>query len=221
MGGDATFGCALGVMLGTLLSGVVPALGEPVAGAPFARVWERMDGAVARGAVARTWVWGPEARTGAIVEPYRESPGGNRLVQYWDKGRMEVTTPDAEPGSEWYVTSGLLATELLTGRVQLGHDTFEQWEPAEVNVAGDADDPNGVTYATFATLRDLPAAADDEPVTKRVARDGAVRDEPELIRYGATAAWRIQVPGIDHQIASPFWEFMNASGPVVIDGEIA
>jgi hypothetical protein len=32
------------------------------------------------------------------------------------------------------------------------------------------------------------------------------------------AAQRVQVPGIDHQIAAPFWEFMNSSGEVYEDG---
>ena len=33
-----------------------------------------------------------------------------------------------------------------------------------------------------------------------------------------TAAHRVTVPGIDHQIASPFWEFMHSSGVVWEDG---
>ena len=91
----------------------------------FARTWARTDGPVIGGAVARTWVWGPEPRTGALTEPYRDAPGGTRLVQYFDKSRMELTNPHGNPADPFYVTNGLLATEMLTGNVQLGDTTFE------------------------------------------------------------------------------------------------
>jgi hypothetical protein len=71
-------------------------------------------------------------------------------VQYFDKARMEITHPDADPSSIWYVTNGLLVVELVTGRMQTGDARFVQREPAQVNVAGDPDDPHGVTYATIA-----------------------------------------------------------------------
>ena len=88
-----------------------------------------------------------------------ESPEACRTVQYYDKSRMEITDPEADPTSPWYVTNGLLVVELMTGQVQTGHNTFESHNPAQVNVAGDSDDPTGPTYATLAALRDLPAAA--------------------------------------------------------------
>ena len=34
------------------------------------------------------------------------------------------------------------------------------------------------------------------------------------------AAENVTVPGIDHTIAGPFWDFMNSSGPVWEDGQI-
>ena len=39
-------------------------------------------------------------------------------------------------------------------------------------------------------------------------------------QYNVTAANRVQVPGIDHQVASPFWDFMNATGLVIEDGQL-
>jgi hypothetical protein len=45
-----------------------------------------------------------------------------------------------------------------------------------------------------------------------------VSDDPALGAHGVTAAYRVTVPGIDHQVASPFWEFMRSSGPVWHDG---
>ena len=35
------------------------------------------------------------------------------------------------------------------------------------------------------------------------------------------AAHHVQVPGIDHQVASVFWEFLNSTGPVMLDAECA
>jgi hypothetical protein len=84
--------------------------------------------------------WGPlaTARDGQ-QEPYKEAPGGKRLVQYFDKARMEQSDPKAS------VTTGLLTVELKTGKVQLGDSTFEQRQPAAVNLAGDPG--GGPTYA--------------------------------------------------------------------------
>ncbi len=76
--------------------------------------------------------WGPlaNARDGQ-PEDYKEASGGKRTVQYFDKGRMELTTPGSP------VTSGLLVVELMTGRAQTGDAAFEQRTPAAVPVAGD------------------------------------------------------------------------------------
>ncbi|RIK37992.1 MAG: hypothetical protein DCC58_17235, partial [Chloroflexi bacterium] len=188
----------------------------PDAAAAFERVWQRTDAPVSGGATARTWVWGPEPFV-ERDEPYAESPGGLRRVRYYDKSRMEISQPDADSSSIWYVTNGLLVVEMVTGRVQLGDDVWEQRSPAQINVAGDPDDPAGPTYATFALLRDLPPVPDGSPLTQRVDRQGVVTDDPTLARFGAFAAQRVSVPGIDHQVASPFWEFMQSSGVVAVD----
>jgi DNA-binding beta-propeller fold protein YncE len=185
---------------------------------PFARTWERNDRAVTDTVAARTWLWGPAAFTSALYEPYAESAGGDRQVQYFDKSRMEITDPAGEQNSPWYVTNGLLVVELVTGRLQLGADTFEQHEPAEQNVAGDPDDTQGPTYRTFGELLNATPLADGAAITQRVDRDGNVSNDASLADYGATAAHRVTVPNIDHQVASPFWAFLNANGTVWEDG---
>ncbi|RIK40591.1 MAG: hypothetical protein DCC58_13660 [Chloroflexi bacterium] len=182
--------------------------------AAFQRTWERTDQPVLAGVVARTWMWGPEANTQPILEEYAESPNGLRTVQYFDKARMEITYPGGDQSSVWYVTNGLLVVELMTGRLQVGDNTFRQYAPALVNVAGDADDPNGPTYATMAALRTMPPYANGATITTRVDRNGNLTNDPALAAYGVTAAHRVTVPGIDHQVASPFWAFMNSSGTV-------
>ncbi len=87
--------------------------------------------------------WGPLAlaRDGQ-QEAYAEAPGGMRLVQYFDKGRME----QAADGT---VTSGLLAQELVQGRVQTGNGTFESRPAFEYSIVGDPR-TNGATYGDIA-----------------------------------------------------------------------
>ncbi|MGS7457611.1 hypothetical protein, partial [Mycobacterium tuberculosis] len=57
--------------------------------ASFERTWARLDKPVSDQNVDRTWLWGPEAFTGAITEDYADAPDGTRTVQYFDKTRME------------------------------------------------------------------------------------------------------------------------------------
>ncbi len=124
----------------------------------FQRSWARTDQPVSTGQISRTWMWGPDAFTDELQEPYSESPNGQRSVQYFDKARMEITQPTAsDPGSIWYVTNGLLVVELISGQMQVGDATFSPRTPANVNVGGDADDPTGPTYASFGSLLDNPA----------------------------------------------------------------
>ncbi len=94
--------------------------------------------------------WGPlDLATDGITESYVEGTAGPkcqaarpcpqylvqgmRLVQYFDKGRMELTTPSGP------VTSGLLAKEMISGRMQMGDTVFENRNPARISVAGDPD----------------------------------------------------------------------------------
>ncbi|RIK47332.1 MAG: hypothetical protein DCC58_00005, partial [Chloroflexi bacterium] len=182
------------------------------------RTWKRTDKPVAAGKITRTWMWGP-ALTGVVSEPAQDAPGGMRDVQYFDKSRMEVSSdPRANPGNIWFITNGLLAREMVTGRIQLGPDTFEARSPAGINIAGDPDDPNGATYASFAGHLADAAASDGATITRRISRDGKLSDDPALAAFGVTAAYRVQAPGLDHQVANVFWRFMTTAGLVYEDG---
>jgi hypothetical protein len=87
--------------------------------------------------------WGPLATaTGGQQEPYKEAAGGRRLVQYFDKGRMELTNGT--------ITNGLLATELVRGQVQTGDAAFQPQSPPAIPIVGDPDNA-GPTYAQLAT----------------------------------------------------------------------
>jgi hypothetical protein len=184
----------------------------PVRGNAQFWVWARTDMPVADFGVNRTWMWGPEAMTGMFVEPYVQAPGGDRIIQYFDKSRMEVTYPAGNPSDPWYVTNGLLAQELITGRMQLGDATFEQRSPANVNVAGDGNDPNGPTYQTFSSLLDHQPFPINSTIIQTVDRAGNVSSNSGLASHGVTAAHHVSAT--NHTVASVFWEFMNSRGTV-------
>jgi hypothetical protein len=207
------FTCAALVTTGVVLRERTPAA-RPVA---IQETWSRVDRPVATDQVARTWLWGPQDTSFQRTEQYAESPGGKRTVVYFDKSRMEITDPNADPGSSWFVANGLLVVELTSGRLQVGDSDFVQRTPAAINVAGDPDDPGGPTYATFGALTGAAPAAEGVTITERLARDGTLRDESQLASYGITAAHRVTVNGIDHTIAAPFWAFINSSGLVFED----
>jgi hypothetical protein len=190
----------------------------------FNRTWNRTDLPIAAGRVSRSWIWGDPQNGFRLytTEPYANSPGGVRNVRYFDKSRMEITCsvtecPDLDPDGPWYVTNGLLVMELITGRLQLGNDQFEQRLPAVVNVAGDSDDPTGPTYATFAGLLNAGPLGDGSVITQRVDRAGNVWTDDSLAVRGVTAA--TYVLETNHRVATPFWEFMNSSGLVYQDGQ--
>ncbi len=113
----------------------------------FTLQWERGEATVQN-------FWGPLPNaTGTLYEEYRQSaPTGQRVVQYFDKGRMEINTPGGP------VTNGLLTNELITGRVQVGDAQFVQREPARIPVAGDPENAFP-TYADLRFFQSTPAQA--------------------------------------------------------------
>ncbi len=133
------------------MSGLTQA--ESFANPAFQKVWGQTDQAVKQGQVSRTWIWGPDPGK-TLQEPYAEAPNGLRLVQYFDKSRMEITNPGGNQNSAYYVTNGLLARELVSGKLQTGDNRFEDRSPAQVPVGGDLDG-GGPTYATFNAIASL------------------------------------------------------------------
>ena len=98
----------------------------------FRRVWDRQDRAVAEQVSGRSWTWGPAPISDAVRETFVDGAEGRRVVQYFDKSRMEINDPTADPNSAWYVTNGLLPIELMTGRLQISYNQFEQRSPAKI-----------------------------------------------------------------------------------------
>jgi hypothetical protein len=190
------------------------------ADARFESRWAYMDKPVADFEIARTWIWGPSPYTPGRMELYLDSPGDERLVQYFDKSRMELNDPNLADGDIWVVTQGLLALDMMRGQVQVGDAAFANHSegPSTENVAGDPGPDNGPTYATMGTLIEADARAEGTIINERLALDGTTTVDTSLDAMGVTAAHRVTQDWVDHTIASVFWDFMN-SETLVWDGE--
>ncbi|MFN3336286.1 MAG: D-alanyl-D-alanine carboxypeptidase family protein [Thermomicrobium sp.] len=171
--------------------------------------WRRTDDPIAQNLAQRTWLWGPPL--GSVEwEPYVEAPGGRRLVQYFEKGRMELTYPDRPVDGRWRVTGGRLAWELMTGWQQVGDSTLRWRHPAQIAVAGDPG--NAFTYALLGSMMQAAAGRPGEVVTARLDADGNVWDEPELVRYAVR--YGEPFPETGHRVASVFAAWFEQRGPV-------
>jgi hypothetical protein len=188
----------------------------------FNNTWQRTDKPVSDGNVSRTWMWGPAPFTVPLLEPYAEAPGGEREVQYYDKSRMEITNPSGDPGSIWYVTNGLLVVEMTSGNMQVGNNEWESYSPADVNVAGDADDIWGPTYETIGWNIDEGYTYENgDLITAVIDVFGYDPDFSDamydaLAPYGITAAQ--YSPQTGKHTASVFWNFMTSSALVYQNG---
>lgn len=201
-------------LLAVALAATPAAAAQPIDNYAMAQVWARLDRPVAEGRVSRAWVWGPEPISPLLLEPYAGaragSAAGRRWVQYFDKGRLEVADgANGEPGP---VTSGRLAAELITGRIQLGASETQDVGPAEIPIVGDKADPGAPTYATFSPLLRYEPIPTGWTVIQVVDRAGRVTSDPALAEYGVTAA--VLVPETNHTVASVFWDYLHSSGPV-------
>ncbi|MEI6045834.1 MAG: PQQ-binding-like beta-propeller repeat protein [Chloroflexota bacterium] len=156
---------------------IIPLLATVASAAPtfpdanFQSVWSRPDKILTeRTGVGRGFVWGPESILNGN-ESYTEAPGGQRLVQYFDKARMEVNNPAGDRSDPNFVTSGLLVKELVLGRQQNGNDVnkFTQGNPSEVQIAGD---PNtggaNATAPTYRSFRNIATFNNDNPVNPKL-----------------------------------------------------
>lgn len=178
----------------------------------FAGVWQKADLPIQQGSANRSWLWGPGPfRT--TVERYEQSPGTERLVEYYDKSRMEMTQPGADRKQRWFVTNGLLVKELVSGKMQLGDAVFTDVAPAEIAVAGDPDNANPAPrYRSFGAVVSLNGDRRAEArvggnVTATIDQAGQVGDNAGLARpetritnYDAT---------LGHNIPDVFWRYMN------------
>jgi len=185
----------------------------------FRPVWERTDLPTESGVVARTYVWGPAlfvAPDGPRLprtEPYRDAEGGLRTVQYFEKARMELTTPD-----KGRVTAGLLVREMISGMLQLGDAQMEPYAPAGVPVAGDPKNNPCPTYATLAKVASITPGVNTAPDRTGATIDGALKSDGTVIPVTGVAdplTYGYYVPETKHNIAAPFWAFLTQKGTVI------
>jgi LPXTG-site transpeptidase (sortase) family protein len=214
----------ISLLFGTSLAWTPARAAEPVPAAnpAFTKVWERTDQLVRAHDVARTWFWG-EAPFARVVESFAGSPDGQRLVEYYDKSRMEITNPGGSPTSPWYVTNGLLVKELMSGQMQVGPDPgqAEVYPPSTVPVVGDlVPGQPAPTYAILGRFATLGGPVNRAPnkvgqqATATLSEDGTVGSNTRL---GAGSALRLgtYVPETGHNIPDVFWNFMHAKGPIL------
>ncbi|HKP54385.1 MAG TPA: cellulase family glycosylhydrolase [Chloroflexia bacterium] len=190
----------------------------------FQAVWTRTDAPVASSAVKRAWFWGPQPNGAGMTEEYKEGTGGKRLVQYFDKSRMELNDPNANPNSPFYVTNGLLTVELISGRMQTGNASFVTRQPSLTNVTGDAGDPLSPSYADLngvsnATRERRDPDRSGQSVTATLYKGGRVGSDPSKASVpGVKIAYYERTTG--HNIPQATWDFLNSSGTVSVDGKL-
>jgi hypothetical protein len=224
------------VATGTTVSGtpvVIPTIAVPTtiyvpggtggfafADPAFKNVWTRTDQPVLSGQVSRTWFWGPGPNTPGLTEQYDQGAGGRRLVQYFDKSRMEINNPAGDRSQPFFVTNGLLTEELISGFIQVGDNNYVQYHPACIPMSGDFGDVLAPTYFAFQGVSNTQAG--DHPSTNRIGQNAT----NTIDRNGVTGtdASKASVPGVNfvyfdpttkHNIPKVFWDFLNSSGPVV------
>jgi hypothetical protein len=183
----------------------------------FWSIWQRTEQSVVERRVARSWIWGVTAKV-ARYEPYQEAENGKRQVQYFDKGRMEINNPDADPADPWFVTFGLLAQELINQYIQVGESEFLSHQPADIPLVGDVDDEDTPTYASFQRVMG-PRFPDltGEDALDMLKRDGQVGIYAGPQHAEARLVHFFEPTG--HNIPAVFWEFLNARGEVYEEGE--
>jgi hypothetical protein len=191
----------------------------------FLNVWSRTDLPVSQGLVRRGYVWGPAASI-TRYEPWAESPGGQRLVQYWDKARMEITNPTANQNDPFYVSNGRLVYEMVSGLIQTGNNRFENKNPSQEPVTGDTRSANPDT-PSYATMRARASIFPGENIipdrtgqafTAYMDITGATARAPYLEGYGVRYAQYIRETS--HNIPNRFWEYLNQQGQVYRNGTL-
>lgn len=148
--------------------------------------------------------WGPFANASdPRIQSYN---GGERTIQYFDKGRMEITRGQ--------LTFGLLATEMVTGRIQIGDNDFIDVPPSQTPMAGD-EDGIGPTYATIFANRGTVLA----PQPSRVGQEISIlfdRNNRIIIDDPKPGSGVLALTGYDsttkHNVIAPFAAYRNLVG---------
>ncbi|HEX2911349.1 MAG TPA: hypothetical protein VH186_11105 [Chloroflexia bacterium] len=178
---------------------------------PFYDTWRRVDQPVQAGFANRSWIYGSTPYGFRyLLEPYEN---GSRLVQYYDKARMEQAPNNT-------VTGGLLVKELISGLMQVGDNKFVQRLGANEAIAGDAIEVNPNNPAYY-SLYNVASLNNDKRVSDRtgngvietINRSGTVGSDIGYYNYNVNYAYYDNTLG--HNIPDVFWNFMNQRGLVL------
>ncbi len=206
-----------------LIATLLPVLGgnakaaNTFADPAFQTVWNRTDSLVGQNGISRGYYWGPQPGY-TTMEDYAEGAGGKRLVQYFDKSRMEINNPSGDKTSKFYVTNGLLTVELITGKEQIGNSTYKYRYAANIDLASDPDDLSAPTYASFGSLLYDTASQVGQYAISTINRIGSVgTDSAKASDPGSQIAY--YEAATHHNIPAVFWAFLNQSGPVIEGGK--
>ncbi len=123
---------------------------DPTDKAAFDAAWNATDSQVYT-SQRQSWLWGPQPFTGALLEGYGKDNTA-RVVQYWDKGRMERIN-DGKGG--FFTSVGRLAWEMLTGKVDLGDGRSADIGAAKIPLVGPTTDSDR-NVAALALGQPLP-----------------------------------------------------------------
>jgi len=222
------------LVLSTLITGVAGSAANALAqstsfaDSAFQTVWQRTDQLVAQGAVSRTWVWGPTP-SHSLQEPFKEGPNGTHLVQYFDKARMEINNPGGNPADPYYVSNGLLVTEMISGKVQTGVNSYNFTSASDQRIAGD-DGSDSPSYSALQGMASVGLPGEDNRAQRyatgsdllavymnracNVASIGAGQPVPQVIK----SAGYVEETG--HNIADVFMSYFNSVGPVIENGSV-
>ena len=191
----------------------------------FERVWDRTDDPVKLAQAKRTYFWGPGPNTIGLSEQYNEDPRGTRqrLVQYFDKSRMELNNPGGNQSDPFFVTNGLLTVEMISGFIQVGEKDFMKYRPACIPMSGDFGDRLAPTYFGFQKVSNTQAG--NHPAQNRVGqrvietidRNGVTGTDPSKNSMGGTDLVQF-INETKHNIPRVFWDFLNSSGPTHAEG---
>lgn len=188
------------ILLPALIGGASPVRASEFASPFFYIQWQQGEGITPN-------FWGPSA-TEAKMEAYTEAPNGQRRVQYFDKGRMELINPATS-----VVTNGLLAKELVTGDQQIGDAAYTHRDPPAIPIAGD---PSG-TGPTYALLNTAGAPL-FAPTPNRgyMALTASFSDDGRLVVTNPPATGIALLRSYDaltqHNILAPFVDFRGRVG---------
>ena len=175
---------------------------DPLNKAAFDTSWNTTDRQVYTNQ-RQSWLWGPQPFAGTILENYGKD--NVRVVQYWDKGRMERLSD----GRGGFITSvGRLAWEMLTGRVDLGDNVSSDVGPAKIPLVGPSKD----------TDRNIAAHALGQTPSDKIApgyADAAVEAAKRTNNYaGAPVTWILRPGGA----IEPFAEGTQPPALVTLTG---